>query len=110
MGGTSRNGGFLVDFQPMSPEEMQRMLQFLLNQQAQFAADIARNEARLTEGFGRVNEGLVGLTAIVGQLAAAQLRTDEQLRTTQERMDTRGQRMDTLGQRVDDVGQYIQTV
>ena len=86
------------------------MLQFLLNQQAQFAADIARNEARLTEGFGRVNEGLVGLTAIVGQLAAAQLRTDEQLRTTQERMDTRGQRMDTLGQRVDDVGQYIQTV
>jgi hypothetical protein len=103
MGGTSRNGGFLVDFQPISPEELQRAMQFLLNQQAQFAADIARNEARLTEGFGRVNEGLVGLTAIVGQLAAAQLRTDEQLRTTQERMDT-------LGQRVDDVGQYIQTV
>ena len=38
----------------------------------------------MTEGFGRVNEGLVGLTAIVGQLAAAQLRTDEQIRELRE--------------------------
>ena len=79
MAETRRIGGFLVDFQPMSPEEMQRAMQFLLSQQAQFAADIARNEARMTEGFTRLNDGLVGLTAIVGQLAAAQLRTDEQL-------------------------------
>ena len=92
-----------MDFQPMSPEEMQRAMQFLLSQQAQFAADIARNEARMTEGFVRLNDGLVGLTAIVGQLAAAQLRTDEQLGATQERMDA-------LGKRLDDVGQYIQTV
>ena len=51
----------------------------------------------------RIADGLVGLTAIVGQLAASQLRTDEQLRATQERMDV-------LDQRIDDVGQYIQTV
>ena len=69
----------------MSPEEMQRAMQFLLSQQAQFAADIARNEARMTEGFARLNDGLVGLTAIVGQLAAAQLRTDEQLRESEAR-------------------------
>ena len=52
-------------------------MQFLLSQQAQFAADIAKNEARMTEGFGRITDGLVGLTSIVGQLAASQLRTDE---------------------------------
>jgi hypothetical protein len=85
-----------VDFQPMSPEDMQRAMQFLLNQQAQFAADLAklaadsaRNEARMTEGFGRVNDGLVGLTAIVGQLAASQQRSDE---------------------RVDELGEYIRSV
>ena len=46
MAGTGQNGGFLVDFQPMSPEEMQRAMQFLVNQQAQFAADIAKNAGR----------------------------------------------------------------
>ena len=82
-----------MDFQPMSPDEMQRMMQFLLNQQAQFAADIARNaadiarnEVRWTERLDRVTDGLVGLTAVVGQLAAAQLRTDEQLRETDARL------------------------
>ncbi len=92
-----------MDFQPMSPEEMQRAMQFLLNQQAQFAADIAKNEARWGERFDalsaktdRIADGLVGLTAIVGQIATSQLRTDEQLRSTQER--------------VDDLGQYIRTV
>ena len=29
-----------MDFQPMSPEDMQRAMQFLLNQRAQFAADL----------------------------------------------------------------------
>ena len=76
-----------MDFQPMSPEEMQRSMQFLLNHQAQFAADIARNEARWGERFdqlsGKTDQiagALLGLTRIVGQLAAAQQRTDEQLR------------------------------
>ena len=47
-----------MDFQPMSPEDMQRAMQFLLNQQAQFAADIARRaeaqaaiDARWAERF-----------------------------------------------------------
>ena len=89
MAETGRIGGFLVDFRPMSPEDMQRAMQFLLNQQfaadlAKLVADSARNEARMTEGFGRVNEGLVGLTAIVGQLAAAQVHTDEQIRELRE--------------------------
>ena len=85
-----------MDFQPMSPEEMQRAMQFLVSQQAQFAADIARNESRWTERFDRIADGLLGLTGIVGQLAASQQRTDEQLQTTKER--------------VDDLGEYIRSV
>jgi hypothetical protein len=41
----ARSGGFLVDFHPMSPEEMQRMMQFLLRQQAQFDANQAKFDA-----------------------------------------------------------------
>jgi len=68
----------------MSPEELQRAMQFLLNQQAQFAADLAKNESRWTERFERLTDGLVGLTGIVGQLAASQQRTDDHLRELRE--------------------------
>ena len=76
-----------MDFQPMSPEEMQRAMQVLLNQQAQFAADLARHREQfdasmdvLSAKTDRIADGLIGLTAIVGQVVAAQLRTDDQLR------------------------------
>lgn len=69
----------------MSPDEVERTLQFLLSQQAQFAADFAKLSGK-TE---RIAEAMIGLTGIVGRLAEAQERTD---------------------QRLDDVGQYIRTV
>lgn len=89
MAGPQQSGGGFVDFQPMSFEEMQRAMQFLLQQQAQFAADSAASQARFDAGLEQVTSGLVGLTAIVGQvvdsvsqIAVAQKRTDEQLRAT----------------------------
>ena len=94
MAWTAESGGILVDFRPMSPEEIERTVQFLLNQQAQFAADFAasqtRQEAieaiveRLSNKTDRIAEGLIGLTSIVGQLAATQQLTAEEVRTTGE--------------------------
>jgi hypothetical protein len=91
-----RIGGGFVDFQPMSPEDMQRTMQFLLQQQAQFAADSAASQARIDALSGKVDQvasGLIGLTSIVGhvvdsvgQLAEVQKRTDEQLRATDARL------------------------
>ena len=49
----------------MSPDEIDRTIQFLLNQQAQFAADMERLSAK-TDG---VAYGLSGLASIVGRLA-----------------------------------------
>lgn len=90
---SARNGGFLVDFQPMSPEQVQRMMQFLLQQQAQFAANFAKSQERfeaenktLSAKTGRIAEGLIGLTSIVGQLAASQERTDAQFREADGRL------------------------
>jgi hypothetical protein len=95
-----RTGGFFVEFQPMSPEEMQRAMQFVIAQQAQFAADSAADHARFEARFQELEaktdlmtQGIIGLTAIVGrvvdsvsQIADAQTRTDEQLRATDARL------------------------
>jgi hypothetical protein len=86
-----RSGGLLVEFQPMSPEDMERTMQFLLNQQAQFAADFER----LSGKTDRIADGLIGLTGIVGRAAdqivqlaaaqaAAQAETDRQLKELRE--------------------------
>jgi uncharacterized protein with von Willebrand factor type A (vWA) domain len=85
-----RKEGFLVEFQPMSPEEMQRMMQFLLNQQAQFDADLAKSQERFDAGMERLSGGLTGLTAIVGQLALSQQLTAEQLRQAGEQIKETG--------------------
>ena len=73
----------------MTPEEMQRTMQFLLQQQAQFAEDIARIGEKTDQlvGVSRgLADGLMGVTSVVGSLAAAQLRTDGQLRETDRRL------------------------
>ncbi|MBF8300507.1 MAG: hypothetical protein HW394_877 [Acidobacteria bacterium] len=89
-----------MEFQPMSPEEIQRTVQFLLHQQAQFAADSATSQAgfdarieKLSAKTEQVADGLIGLTTIVGhvvdsvsQIADAQKRTDEQLLATDARL------------------------
>jgi hypothetical protein len=77
-----RNRGVLVEFQPMSPEEIDRTVQFLLRQQAQFAADFER----LSGKTDLIADGLIGLTGIVGRIADAQERTDRQLKETDARL------------------------
>jgi len=81
-----------VEFEPMSPEEIERTMQFLLRQQAQFAADFERLSAKTD----RMMEGIIGLTAIVGHLHAAQQRNDEQFKRTDTRLN--------------ELGEYIKTV
>ena len=99
-----------MDFQPMSPEDMQRAMQFLLSQQAQFAADLARHREQFDADMEKISaktdliaDGLVGLTAIVGQVAAAQLRTDEQLHELRE-ADIR------LTKRIEQVNSHLNVV
>ena len=86
----------------MSPEEMHRMMQFLLNQQAQFEANFAKSQEqfdarmeKLSAKTDRITDGLIGLTSIVGQLASAQQRTDEQLRQTAAALEQSGARTES---------------
>jgi hypothetical protein len=92
-----------VEFEPMSPEEIERTMQFLLRQQAQFAADFEK----LSGKSDRMMEAIIGLTGIVGHLHASQQRTDEQMKRTDEQMKERFTHTDA---RLNDLGEYIKTV
>ncbi len=87
MSGAARSEGIWVEFQPMSPEEMERAMQFLLQHQAQFAADFEK----LSIKTDLIADGLVGLTGLVGRavegLAAAQQVTDRQLKDVESNLD-----------------------
>jgi hypothetical protein len=93
MASETRIGGVFVEFEPMSPEDIQRTMQFLLLQQTQFAADLARyqdesaaGDARLSTKMDRLADGVIGLTGIVGHLQSSQQLTEQQLRETDARL------------------------
>jgi hypothetical protein len=65
-----------MEFQPMSPEEIERTVQFLLQQQAQFEANLAR----LSGKTDLIADGLIGLTGIVGRMSAELEENARQLR------------------------------
>ena len=66
----------------MSPEEIERTMQFLLQQQAQFDATLER----LAGKTDLIADGLIGLTGIVGRLAEDARETREQLRESREHL------------------------
>jgi chromosome segregation ATPase len=81
--------GRSVEYQPMSPEDMQRTIEFLLNQQAQFAADMQT----LTQKTDTLATGVTGLVGVVGhvvtsldRLAELQQQTQVDLRETQQQL------------------------
>ena len=92
-------GALPVEYRPMSPEDMERTMQFLLSQQAQFSADFAKLEVKvdrvtdavlgLTGSLGHLTGVVDRLTGVVGQLAERQAETErlfaEQRRETDRR-------------------------
>jgi len=106
-----------VEFRPMSPDEIQRTVQFLLNHQAQFAADFEKLSGKvdgLADSVAGVKQAVNDLTGIVGHtlglvgrigtvvesltitLAAAQQRNDEQFRRTDARIGEYAERFDRV--------------
>ena len=106
MADTPTDGGIRVDFPPMSPEEIERTMQFLLRQQAQFAADFAQRSVEID----KLKDAVVGLTGVAGhtlraidqlgaraeQLAVHQQRTDERLRELVEQVQRTDSHLDVL--------------
>lgn len=81
----------------MTNEEMQSTMQFIVEQQAQFAANIqmlqegqVRAEERFTRleaSFARLEDSLERVVGLVGAIAQAQARTEVNLVATDERLN-----------------------
>ena len=71
----------------MTNEEMERAIEFLVQQQTQFSADLQAsrvefdlNIAALDARIGKMTDGVIGLAATLGQLAQKQLETDKSIK------------------------------
>ncbi len=101
----------------MSPDDLQPTMKFLLNQQAQAAADLAAHTVRfdaaieqLTKKTDRVVDAVLGLAGVVGNVASQQERTAEQLRETNQQLRELATRQERTDEQLRDLGEYVRTV
>ena len=90
----------------MTPEEMQKTMEFIVEQQAKFEADIQKllvsdkdlrqADERLRESQGSLTAALVRLVEIVGDLGETQKKTEEGLRKTDESLRETDERLNVL--------------
>jgi hypothetical protein len=78
----------------MSNEEMKKNMEFIVEQQAKFTADIEMMRELQAADARRLSDGLIGAIDVVGSLARHQMRTEETVNwltqvqaRTEERMD-----------------------
>jgi len=70
----------------MTPEEMERAMEFLLDHHSKFAAELQQSrddmqiiretQREFQSQLGKLGEAVIGLTGMVGTIAEAQIRTD----------------------------------
>ena len=68
----------------MSSEEMNKKMEFIVEQQAKFAADVEVMREVQAADAKLVKDGLIGVIDIVGHLARSQMRTDEAVNSLTE--------------------------
>ena len=89
----------------MTPEEMERAIHFIINQQAQFVTDIQQVrevqaqfatdlqamravQAEFQTQLGKVTDATLTLIGLVGRVTEAQVRTEQRLVETNDRLNT----------------------
>lgn len=87
----------------MTNEEMNKKMEFIVEQQAQFAADIqAMREVQAEESklrnqeYQRLSGALIGVIDIVGSLTRAQQRTEESIKLLTEAGARTDERLNNL--------------
>lgn len=127
-----QKGGVSVEFRPMSPEEIERTMQFVLHGQARFEANLAslgqktdrmadgivglttlgdRVDRRVEEvvgGMAAVRDGLLALTGIVGRMSERVDRVAEAQERTDQQMKETDRQMKDTDQRIKKLGNYFE--
>jgi phage shock protein A len=89
----------------MTPEEIDRSIQFLLAQQAQFAADLQQSRELSDRRHGQVTEALMGLTALAGGFVKADERLGQRLEALDERLDSISRKHEDLARRHEELAE-----
>jgi ABC-type transporter Mla subunit MlaD len=71
----------------MSNEEMNKKMEFIVEQQAKFAADIEIMREVQAAQYNKLSDALVGVVDIVGSLARAQVRTEESINSVADSVE-----------------------
>lgn len=71
----------------MNNEEMNKKMEFIVEQQAKFAADIEILREIQAADARRLGDGLIGVIDIVGQLAQSHMKTEETVNRLTERLN-----------------------
>jgi len=82
----------------MSNEEMNKKMEFIVEQQAKFAAEIEiLREVQATQ-YGRLSDALISVVGIVGNLVQAQTRTEERINLLAQALISSEGRINQLAQ------------
>lgn len=79
----------------MTHEEMERAIEFVLSQQAQFATNLqqlADTQVTFQNQLNKVNEAVVATIGMIGKLAQAQERTEKEVQELSHKLDALAQR------------------
>ncbi len=90
----------------MLDEEMKRTMQFILEQQAQFAANQQRHEEnmrRLEESQLVTSQAVAHLSSVMLEIAEAQARTDARVDTFEQKMEMLSERMAETDERLNNL-------
>jgi hypothetical protein len=82
----------------MSNEEMNKKMEFIVEQQAKFAADIEIMREIQAADARRLGDGFLSMIDIVGQLTRSQIRTEQTVNTLAQGVSKLTQDVSTLAQ------------
>ena len=82
----------------MSDEEMNKKMEFIVEQQAKFAADIEIMREIQAADARRLGDGFLSMIDIVGQLTRSQIRTEQTVNTLAQDVSKLTQDVSTLAQ------------
>lgn len=87
----------------MTPDEIQRSIEFLLQQQSLFSSDLQKIEGQI----GSLLSAMTAITGFVGELTRAQKRTEESLAETNVKLAETNVRLAQTNERVSELAERV---